>query len=216
MKEWPQIAGYSFKEVLTCFPAATPIGVKEHSSQKVVLNPEDTYIIQPGVHCTILLLLPDTLKPWCKLQAGPSHLKSAAYLGSCSQNLQCTVGDKIIVLAEDDDTYSPAEAPFRSTQMECPDWRPKKRVERILFLGWRRDMHDLIKVLDKFVDQGSELWLYNEVRLSDRPALCIQVSWQLQTLCLFNAQRMQGTLDAASSSTQLYICISSRASSLKP
>ena len=36
-------------------------------------------------------------------------------------------------------------------------------MERILFLGWRRDMHDIIGVLDKYVDRGSELWLYNEV-----------------------------------------------------
>ena len=40
--------GYSFREVLISFPKATPIGVKEHASQNVVLNPEDTYIIQPG------------------------------------------------------------------------------------------------------------------------------------------------------------------------
>lgn len=70
------------------------------------------------------------------------------------------------MLAEDDDTYSPAEPGEHSVQMHCPEWRPKKRVERILFLGWRRDMHDLISALDKFVDQGSELWLYNEVQIA--------------------------------------------------
>ena len=74
-------------------------------------------------------------------------------------------GDKIIVLAEDDDTYAPVEAMEHRVQMSCPEWRPKKRVERILFLGWRRDMHDIISVLDKFVDKGSELWLYNEASL---------------------------------------------------
>ena len=36
--------------------------------------------------------------------------------------------------------------------------------ERVLFLGWRRDMHDMIEVLDQFVSKGSELFLYNEVR----------------------------------------------------
>lgn len=49
LKEWPEIEGYTFKEVLVSFPKATPIGVKEHASQTVVLNPEDQYIIQPGV-----------------------------------------------------------------------------------------------------------------------------------------------------------------------
>jgi len=50
LKEWPQVEGYSFREVLISFPKATPIGVKEHATQSVVLNPEDTYIIQPGGH----------------------------------------------------------------------------------------------------------------------------------------------------------------------
>ena len=68
------------------------------------------------------------------------------------------------MLAEDDDTYQPGEPAELEIQMSCPDWKPKKRIERILFLGWRRDMHDIISVLDRFVDQGSELWLYNEAR----------------------------------------------------
>ena len=56
LKEWPEVEGYSFREVLVSFPKATPIGVKEHASQKVVLNPEDNYIIQPGGE--LLKLLP--------------------------------------------------------------------------------------------------------------------------------------------------------------
>lgn len=48
--------GYSFREVLTSFPAATPIGVKEHSTGRVVLNPEDTYVIQEGVLFTTAIL----------------------------------------------------------------------------------------------------------------------------------------------------------------
>ena len=41
----------------------------------------------------------------------------------------------------------------------------RRAPERILFCGWRRDMHDMIAVLDAFVYPGSELWLYNEVSL---------------------------------------------------
>ena len=41
--------GYSFREVLVSFPKATPIGVKELATDKVMLNPEDDYIIQPGI-----------------------------------------------------------------------------------------------------------------------------------------------------------------------
>lgn len=130
LKEWPQVEGYTFREVLVSFPNATPIGVKEYASQAVILNPEDTYVIQPG--------------------------------------------DKIIVLAEDDDTYEPLEPAQLEVTLSCPDWKPKRRAERILFLGWRRDMHDVISVLDKFVDQGSELWLYNEVPVDKREQLLIK------------------------------------------
>ena len=76
--------------------------------------------------------------------------------------LKTSTGDKIIVLAEDDDTYAPAAPAAVAPVSDCPEWRPKKRTERVLFLGWRRDMHDIISVLDRFVDEGSELWLYNE------------------------------------------------------
>lgn len=103
---------------------------------------------------------------FCKFQ----HKKHSKMLRMhhSNDNQIALAGDKIIVLAEDDDTYSPAEPAEQEVQMLCPDWRPKKRMERILFLGWRRDMHDIITVLDKFVDQGSELWLYNEVGCSCR------------------------------------------------
>lgn len=86
----------------------------------------------------------------------------------CDQHLfdltKFLTGDKIIVLAEDDDTYEPGEPGQYEIKAGCPDWKPKRRTERILFLGWRRDMHAIIAVLDKFVDHGSELWLYNEVQ----------------------------------------------------
>lgn len=69
------------------------------------------------------------------------------------------------MLAEDDDTYAPADQlPDISEDLDAnPEWRAKIRKERVLFVGWRRDMHDMISVLDQFVAKGSELYLYNEV-----------------------------------------------------
>ena len=40
--------------------------------------------------------------------------------------------------------------------------------ERIVFLGWRRDMADMIKTLDVLVSPGSELWLVNNVPVPER------------------------------------------------
>lgn len=67
-KRWPQLDGTRFEDVLVSFPDAVPVGVKVASAGgKIVLNPEDEYVL--------------------------------------------SVGDELLVLAEDDDTYSPGPAP---------------------------------------------------------------------------------------------------------
>ena len=57
----------------------------------------------------------------------------------------------------------------QSTELSC--CLDRRAPERILFCGWRRDMHDMIAVLDAFVCPGSELWLYNEVATPGTAAL---------------------------------------------
>lgn len=73
----------------------------------------------------------------------------------------------MIVIAEDDDSYAPLKQPAALPESEdaCPPGISRRAPERVLFCGWRRDMHDMIAVLDAFVYPGSELWLYNEVLL---------------------------------------------------
>ena len=84
--------------------------------------------------------------------------------GLVDQPLPHAAGDAVIVLAEDDDAYAPgAQLPELNPMGACPAWHARARRERVLFLGWRRDMHDMIEVLDQFVSKGSELFLYNEV-----------------------------------------------------
>ncbi|GLT97042.1 hypothetical protein SLE2022_146280 [Rubroshorea leprosula] len=51
----------------------------------------------------------------------------------------------------------------------CPNLAdPPKHPEKILFCGWRRDIDDMIKVLEAFLAPGSELWMFNEVPLQER------------------------------------------------
>ncbi|MCO5568791.1 hypothetical protein L7F22_022491 [Adiantum nelumboides] len=77
-------------------------------------------------------------------------------------------GDEILVIAEDDDTY----APVSPSKLLCGSLPivivPPKLPERILFCGWRRDIHDMIKVLDAFLPSGSELWIFSDVGLEER------------------------------------------------
>ena len=108
--------------------------------------------------------------------AVPIGVKEAA-TGDIKMNIEddyvMQEGDQLLVLAEDDDTYKP-ETPMAIEPGVCPNEDETKQIEKILFLGWRRDMDDMIMVLDTFVAEGSELWLYNEVPIRQREKLLIQ------------------------------------------
>ncbi|KAH7572981.1 hypothetical protein JRO89_XS03G0045700 [Xanthoceras sorbifolium] len=158
IKRWSMLDGMPFEDVLISFPDAIPCGVKVAScGGKIILNPDDSYILQEG--------------------------------------------DEILVIAEDDDSYAPASLPmvkeasfvniarparmaqrilFVGWRRDIDDmivvWRgnlPRdfivpKSEEKILFCGWRRDMEDMIMVLDAFLAPGSELWMFNEVPENER------------------------------------------------
>ncbi|KAH6557694.1 hypothetical protein KP509_1Z100200 [Ceratopteris richardii] len=77
-------------------------------------------------------------------------------------------GDEVLVIAEDDDSYSPT-SPSKVHCGSLPQLPiPPKLPEKILFCGWRRDIHDMIKVLDAFLPRGSELWIFCDVSIEER------------------------------------------------
>ncbi|XP_042374246.1 probable ion channel CASTOR isoform X1 [Zingiber officinale] len=125
IKRWPQLDGMHFEDVLISFPEAIPCGIKMAScGGKIILNPDDSYILQQG--------------------------------------------DEVLVIAEDDDTYSPSKLPMVGRGYLPKDFTVPKSPERILFCGWRRDMEDMIMVLDAFLAPGSELWMFNDVPENER------------------------------------------------
>ncbi|BDA49994.1 Ion channel DMI1 [Coccomyxa sp. Obi] len=154
MKEWPQLTGRSFMEVLVSFPDAIPLGIR--NSDGLSINPDDNYVLQKGDH--------------------------------------------VIVIAEDDDSYAPLDAPavLPVPGDECPPCVSRRAPERVLFCGWRRDMHDMIAVLDAFVYPGSELWLYNEVPVQERERILKKEGLdptRLQNLTLiYKVQEVEGEL----------------------
>ncbi|KAI3695110.1 hypothetical protein L1987_78098 [Smallanthus sonchifolius] len=77
-------------------------------------------------------------------------------------------GDEILVIAEDDDTYSPGPLPEVQRGLFPKKVDPPKFPEKILFCGWRRDIDDMIMVLEAFLAPGSELWMFNEVVEKER------------------------------------------------
>ncbi|GMH15001.1 hypothetical protein Nepgr_016842 [Nepenthes gracilis] len=125
IKRWPELDGMRFEDVLISFPDAVPCGVKVAAENgRIILNPEDDYVLKEG--------------------------------------------DEVLVIAEDDDTYLPAPLPkvFRGHCPRISD--PPKDPEKILFCGWRRDIDDMIWVLEALLAPGSELWMFNEVPKNER------------------------------------------------
>lgn len=51
MKEWPQLTGRSFMEVLVSFPDAIPLGIR--NSDGLSINPDDNYLLQKGALPTL-------------------------------------------------------------------------------------------------------------------------------------------------------------------
>lgn len=76
--------------------------------------------------------------------------------------------DQILFLAEDDDTYAPCP-PQRLDVKPGPAWTPPpRRAEVMLMSGWRRDVDDIICLLDALVEPGSELHMLCDLELPER------------------------------------------------
>ncbi|XP_055807829.1 ion channel DMI1-like isoform X2 [Solanum dulcamara] len=125
IKQWPQLDGAPFEDVLVSFPEAIPCGVKVAAyGGKIIINPDDRYVLKEG--------------------------------------------DEVLVIAEDDDTYAPGLLSEVNKGLFPRITDPPKYPERILFCGWRRDIDDMIMVLEALLAPGSELWMFNEVPEKDR------------------------------------------------
>lgn len=125
IKRWPKLDGLHFEEVLVSFPDAIPCGIKVAADGgKIILNPDDKYVLKEG--------------------------------------------DEVIVIAEDDDTYAPGPIAEVQRGLFPKISDPPKYPEKILFCGWRRDIDDMIMVLEALLAPGSELWMFNEVPEQER------------------------------------------------
>ena len=83
-------------------------------------------------------------------------------------------GMQVIVLSEDDDTYKPSAAPLcvfpPPKAKRISPVRTPLRQEKVLFVGWRRDLADMLRELDEVVAPGSTLTLFSGVPLLERYA----------------------------------------------
>ncbi|EOY04643.1 Uncharacterized protein TCM_019847 isoform 4 [Theobroma cacao] len=64
IKRWPQLDGMQFEDVLISFPDAIPCGVKVAShGGKIILNPDDSYVLQEGDEVLVIAEDDDTYAP---------------------------------------------------------------------------------------------------------------------------------------------------------
>uniref|UniRef100_A0A7S4T4G9 RCK N-terminal domain-containing protein n=1 Tax=Alexandrium monilatum TaxID=311494 RepID=A0A7S4T4G9_9DINO len=92
-------------------------------------------------------------------------------------------GDKLIVIAEDDDTYQP-EPLYPIDEGEAPPYEEgDMKPEHIFIAGWRRDISDIFVHLDNMVEKGSELHMMTHcVSLEERGARLEDEGLELATL----------------------------------
>jgi len=82
------------------------------------------------------------------------------------------LGDELIVLAEDDDSYAPGPLVDATSPEPMQLVLEGDRIpESILFCGWRRDLEDMLSELDKWVATGTRLTLLSGVSIEEREEL---------------------------------------------
>ncbi|KAJ6696495.1 ION CHANNEL CASTOR-RELATED [Salix koriyanagi] len=111
----------------------------------------------------VLISFPEAIPCGVKVAAGGGKIQL-----NPDDNYVLKEGDEVLVIAEDDDTYAPGPLP-EVRRSSCPKiLDPPKYPEKILFCGWRRDIDDMIMVLEALLAPSSELWMFNEVPEKER------------------------------------------------
>ncbi|KAF8757481.1 hypothetical protein HU200_011006 [Digitaria exilis] len=158
IKRWPKLDGMRFEDVLISFPDAVPCGIKVASyGGKIILNPDDCYVLQEGDEVIVIAEDDDTYAP-----APLPKVKEAVYIDIVHPERK---PQKILLCGwrRDIDDMIAVKRGYLPKDFIVP-----KSPERILFCGWRRDIEDMIMVLDAFLAPGSELWMFNDVPEVDR------------------------------------------------
>eukprot|EP01018_Ginkgo_biloba_P015581 Gb_17779 [translate_table: standard] len=172
IKRWPQLYGMQFEDVLITFPDAIPCGVKVAASGgKIILNPDDDYVLREGDEVLVIAEDDDSYAPGPLPQVREVRLVDITRPPKKPQKiLLCgwrrDIDDMVVVRRG----FLP--------KVVCP----QKFPERILVCGWRRDIHDMIMVLDAFLAPGSELWMFNEVLEREREKKLIDGGLDLSRL----------------------------------
>lgn len=103
-------------------------------------------------------------------------------------------GEELIVIAEDDDTYEPEDITECEVSLIPEPIPVVGDPEKILFCGWRRDVRDMMLLLDTMVAPGSELHMFNEKDNGpgERTAILLEDGFNVNELCNMKLVHWQG------------------------
>jgi hypothetical protein len=154
-QHWPETAGKKFGDLSAHFGDAIVIGLKTYCQAK---------------HCKYKCQQPHGAK-------GHIVLNPAA-------DLVLSPSDQVIVIAEDNDTYSYDAGALGVEGGVLPDWSPptKSPPECILMAGWRRDIRDVLTFLDVMVAEGTEVHMLAGLPLAERAEVLLQEGLDVNTL----------------------------------
>ena len=98
----------------------------------------------------------------------------------------------MIVIAEDDDTYE-----FQEYEFDPPTAREvdsvRLKIEKILIMGWRHDLPDIIMLIDQKSAKGSELYIIAEFPVDEREAVLNDLKVNEETLTHITIKHYQGS-----------------------
>jgi len=204
IKEWPELVGLTFRDASFRFDQAVPIGIKPADRDLAARQlREATDYVRSKLSMDTNELAAFDLGPQNRetgyadkkgqgprkprlrrLNTASSHLSVSSTFCSVVSSVILNPpdsyvlqpGDKVVVIAEDDDSYEasadmpPSDAAQRAclsvtSQHPVP---PPEGPEKVLFCGYRRDVDDLISTLDHLVHPGSELHLMCTIPINER------------------------------------------------
>ena len=101
--------------------------------------------------------------------------------------------EEIIFIAEDDDTYDFV----RTAKMQVPPGptvhKGEREAEKMLVCGWRRDMHDIIQLVDDLAEKGSEIHIFSDLSVDEREESLLENSMVPEDLINVKLVHHEGT-----------------------
>ncbi|KAK9087884.1 hypothetical protein Syun_030278 [Stephania yunnanensis] len=185
IKRWPQLDGMHFEDVLISFPDAIPCGVKCAAyGGKIILNPDDSYLLQEGDEVLVIAEDDDTYAPTTL-----PRVKEASFIDIVrparkpQKILLCgwrrDIDDMIVVSSI---LRSPNSFSFFVTFLQARygrhghgniTWNFAMALQSSTWADLIH-LHEHSVVLDASLAHGSELWMFNEVPEKEREKKLIE------------------------------------------